>query len=380
MDSSSPQRIGVYAPEWSVSANHLEGEEKPRMKITRVGIDIAKSVFHVHATDRHDRPQWRAKLKRSEWLEVLCNRLAPGADVGMEACASAHHWGRELQKRGFRVKLIAAQFVKPYVKSNKNDRVDAEAICEAMSRPGMRFVAVKSVPQQDRQAAHRIREELIGQRTAKANQIRGLVGEYGLVAPVGIRQLRRALSGWLEDAENGLSDEFRVLLADLAVDLRHLDDRIADLDEWMLQSVRNDPIAQRLLKVRGVGPLTASALAGALGDGRAFSKGRDFAASLGLTPRQHSTGGRDRLLGISKRGDGYLRKLLVHGARAVIRHAKNRDDALSQWIKALTARKHVNVVTVALANKTARLAWAIVHDDTTYDPTLAARRQGARSP
>jgi transposase len=196
---------------------------------------------------------------------------------------------------------------------------------------------------------------------------------------VGIRQLRRALSGWLEDAENGLSDEFRVLLADLAVDLRHLDDRIADLDEWMLQSVRNDPIAQRLLKVRGVGPLTASALAGALGDGRAFSKGRDFAASLGLTPRQHSTGGRDRLLGISKRGDGYLRKLLVHGARAVIRHAKNRDDALSQWIKALTARKHVNVVTVALANKTARLAWAIVHDDTTYDPTLAARRQGAQS-
>lgn len=348
------------------------------MKITRAGVDIAKSVFHIHAVDRHDRPQWQAKLKRSEWLEALCNRIAPGAEVGMEACASAHHWGRELQKRGFRVKLIAAQFVKPYVKSNKNDRVDAEAICEAMGRPGMRFVAVKSVPQQDRQAAHRVREELIRQRTAKANQIRGLVGEYGLVAPVGIGHLRRALSGWLEDAENGLSDEFRVLLADLAADLRRLDGRIADLDEWIVQCVQKDPIAQRLMKLRGIGPLTASALSGTLGDGRAFSKGRDFAASLGLTPRQHSTGGKDRLLGITKRGDGYLRKLLVHGARAVIRHAKNRDDALSHWIKTLTARKHANVVAVALANKTARLAWAIVHADTSYDPTLAARRQGVQ--
>lgn len=349
------------------------------MKITRTGIDIAKSVFHIYAVDRRDRPQWQAKLKRGEWLQALCDRLAPGAEVGMEACASAHHWSRELQKRGFRVKLIAAQFVKPYVKSNKNDRVDAEAICEAMGRPGMRFVSTKSVAQQDRQAAHRIREEVIGQRTAKANQIRGLVGEYGVVAPVGIGHLRRALPRWLEDAENGLTDEFRVLLADLAEDLRQLDDRIVDLDEWIAQTVRKDPVAQRLMKLRGIGPLTASALAGALGDGRAFSKGRDFAASLGLTPRQHSTGGKDRLLGISKRGDGYLRKILVHGARAVIHHAKNRDDAVSQWIKALTARKHANVVAVALANKTARLAWAIVHDDTDYDPTRAARRQGLQS-
>ena len=195
------------------------------MKITRVGVDIAKSVFHFYAVDRHDQRQWEGKLKRNEWLEVLCDRLAPGAEVGMEACASSHHWGRELQKRGYRVKLIAAQFVKPYVKSNKNDRVDAEAICEAMGRPGMRFVAVKSVAQQDRQAAHRIREELIGQRTAKANQIRGLVGEYGLIAPVGIQHLRRALPRWLEDAENGLTNEFRELLFDLAEDLRQLDAR-----------------------------------------------------------------------------------------------------------------------------------------------------------
>lgn len=347
------------------------------MKITRAGVDIAKSVFHVHAVDRHDRPQWQAKLKRNRWLDALCEHLAPGAEVGMEACASAHHWGRELQKRGFRVVLIAAQFVKPYVKSNKNDRADAEAICEAMGRPGMRFVAVKSVAQQDRQAAHRVREELIGQRTAKANQIRGLTGEYGLVAPVGIQQLRRALPWWLEDAENGLTGEFRDLLAGLAADLRQLDDRITSLDEWIAQCVRRDPTAQRLMELRGVGPLTASALSGALGDGSAFSKGRDFAASIGLTPRQHSTGGKDRLLGISKRGDGYLRKLLVHGARSVIRHAKNRDDALSQWLNELTARKHVNVVTVALANKTARIAWAIAHEDTAYDPTLTAGRNAA---
>jgi transposase len=342
------------------------------MNITRVGVDIAKAVFHVHGADRHDQIQWQAKLKRNQWLDALCERVAPGAEIGMEACASAHHWGRELQKRGYTVKLIAAQFVKPYVKSNKNDRVDAEAICEAMGRPGMRFVAVKTVEQQDIQAAHRIRDELVGQRTAKANQIRGLIGEYGIIAPVGINKLRLALPQWLEDAENGLTDEFRALLADLADDLRHLDCRITELDDRIAKTVKADPVARRLLELRGVGPLTASALSGALGDGNAFTKGRDFAASLGLTPRQHSTGGKDRLLGISKRGDSYLRKLLVHGARSVIRFAKDRDDGLSQWLNKLVARKHVNVATVALANKTARIAWAIVHNDASYDPTLAA--------
>lgn len=343
------------------------------MKLSRAGVDIAKSVFHVHAVDGRDNPKWQAKLKRDLWLDALCARLAPGAEVGMEACASAHHWARKLQQKGFHVKLIGAQFVKPYVKSNKNDRVDAEAICEAMGRPGMRFVAVKSVAQQDLQAAHRIREELVVQRTAKANQIRGLIGEYGIVAPLGIHQLRHVLPKWLEDAENGLTEDFRQLLADLAEDLRYLDDRIVSLDESIERSVRTDPIARRLLELRGVGPLTASALAGAIGDGKGFAKGRDFAASLGLTPRQHSTGGKDRLLGISKRGDAYLRKLLIHGARAVLRHAKVRDDGLNQWLHALLERKHPNVVCVALANKTARIAWAIVRNNTGYNPELAVR-------
>jgi len=314
-------------------------------------VDIAKSVFHVHGVDRHHQVQWQGKYPREKWLDALSKRVPAGAEIGMEACASSHHWARELQQRGYRVRLIAAQFVKPYVKSNKNDRVDAEATCEAMSRPSMRFVAVKTAPQQDIQAAHRIREELVGQRTAKANQIRGLVGEYGLVAPTGVQQLRCALPRWLEDVENGLSDAFRALLAGLAEDL-HLDDRIAILDGRIALSVKDDPVAQRLLALRGIGPLTASALSGALGDGRAFRRGRDFAASLGLTPRQHSTGGRDRLLGISKRGDSYVRKLLVHGA--------------------LAARKHINVAIVALANKTARVAWAVTRHETTYDPILAA--------
>ncbi|MDR5902465.1 IS110 family transposase [Halomonas icarae] len=342
------------------------------MNITRVGVDIAKSVFHVHGVDRHDQVQWRGKYSRDKWLDAIVNRVPAGAVIGMEACASAHHWGRELQARGYHVTLIAAQFVKPYVKSNKNDRVDAEAICEAMGRPSMRFVTVKSVAQQDVQAAHRIRSELVHQRTAKANQIRGLVGEYGLVAPVGIGQLRAALPRWLEDAENGLTDDFRVLLADLAEDLRYLSDRIATVTERIEHHAQTDPVAKRLLSLRGVGTLTASALAGALGDAQAFKRGRDFAASLGLTPRQHSTGGRDRLLGISKRGDSYLRTLLVHGARAVLRCSDGKEDNLSHWVRKLAERKHANVAIVALANKTARIAWAITRHDSDYDPELAA--------
>ncbi|WP_193057449.1 IS110 family RNA-guided transposase [Halomonas citrativorans] len=342
------------------------------MNISRVGVDIAKSVFHVHGVDRHEQPQWRGKYTRAKWLDAVCRRVPQGAIIGMEACATAHYWARQLQARGYQVKLVAAQFVKPYVKTNKNDRADAEAICEALGRPTMRFVAIKSVEQQDAQATHRIREELISQRTAKANQIRGLVGEYGLIAPTGIQQLRRALPLWLEDASNGLSDHFRRLLAELANDLRYLDDRVEQLTTAIEKHANTDPVARRLMTLRGIGPITASALAGVLGDGTIYQRGRDFAASLGLTPRQHSTGGRERLLGISKRGNGYLRKLLVHGARSVLRYAVTQEDGLSQWIKRLAMRKHRNVAIVALANKTARMAWAITRHQVPYDPELAA--------
>lgn len=342
------------------------------MNIIRVGVDIAKSVFHVHGVDRNEKTVWQKKLKRCEWIDAIETCVKPGNEIAMEACAGAHHWARELQKRGYIVKLIAAQFVKPYVKSNKNDRADAAAICEAMSRPDMRFVAIKTVQQQDIQTMHRIRTELVGQRTAKSNQVRGLIGEYGIIAPIGIIQLRRAIPQWLEDVDNGLTMSFRSQLAQLYEDLRYLQDRVQELDDSINEAVKQDPVAQGLMVLRGVGPLTASALSGALGDAKGFKKGRDFAASLGLTPRQHSTGGKDRLLGISKRGDPYLRKLLVHGARAVIRHANKHDDSLSQWINALVARKHINVATVALANKTARIAWAVVHNDMNCDTSRMA--------
>ncbi len=257
-------------------------------KITRVGVDIAKSVFHVHAVDRDGRCVWQAKLRREAWIEAVCKRVPTGCEVAMEACGAAHHWGRVLQKRGYVVKLIAAQFVKPFVKSHKNDRVDAEAITEAMARPTMRFVAVKSAEQQDLQAVHRIRAELVKQRTAKANQIRGLVGEYGIVAPIGISQLRRAIPIWLDNLENGLSETFRVLLRELASDLISLDERVDAQDQRIATQAQQSDTAQRLMKLRGVGPLGATALVVALGSGSSYARGRDFAASLGLVPHQHS--------------------------------------------------------------------------------------------
>lgn len=342
------------------------------MEIIRVGVDLAKQVFQVHGVDAEEQPVWRGSYKRAKWLVEIVKRVEPGTEIGMEACAGAHHWARRLQAHGYRVKLMAPQFVKPYVKSNKTDRNDAAAICEAMSRPSMRFVEVKRVEQQDIQAVHRVRTELVAQRTSKANQIRGLVGEYGLVAPVSLGALRRTLPEWLEDAENGLSARFRRLLAGLADDLRLLDVRITELDDEIASIADSDPAVQRLLELRGVGPVTATALVAALGTGQAFRRGRDFSVSLGLTPKQHSSGGKERLLGISKRGDAYLRQLLVHGARAVIRTAADKDDSLSRWLQKLLARRHSNVVAVALASKTARMAWALLHYDTAYQPSRAA--------
>jgi len=342
------------------------------MKLTRIGVDIAKQVFQLHGTDRLEQVIWRRRLPRERWLQALCDAAEPGCEIGMEACGGAHHWARQLQALGYRVKLIAPQFVKPYVKSNKNDANDAEAICEAMSRPSMRFVSVKTVPQQDIQAMHRIRSGWIEQRTAKGNQIRGLVAEYGLVAPKELSSLRRAIPCWLEEADNGLSASFRQLLDGLGGDLRVADERIGELDRMIAAVAKADPDALRLQHLRGVGPLVATALIAAVGDAKQFANGRQMAASLGLTPRQHSSGGKERLLGISKRGDPYMRGLLVHGARSALRTAPNKDDPLSQWVVRLSQRAHPNVACVALANKTARLAWALLRHKRSYQPTLAA--------
>src|SRR5271155_5075654 len=342
------------------------------MKLIRVGVDLAKSVFQVHGVDRSEKATWRRKLSRGEWIKAVQQNVPLEAEIGMEACGSAHHWARQLRALGYSVKLIAPQFVKPYVKSNKNDATDAEAICEAMSRPGMRFVSVKTVDQQDVQAAHRIRSELMDQRKAKVNQIRGLTAEYGLVAPREILHLRRAIPLWLEDQENGLSPRFRKLLTGLWDDLRALDSRVVELDQEITTIAASDPVAKRLQQLRGVGPLIATALLATVGDASQFRNGRQMAASLGLTPKQNSSGGKERLLGISKRGDCYVRSVLIHGARSMIHSAKTKTDPLSSWVLRIAATRHPNVAAVALANKTARIAWAMIRHETDYRPELAA--------
>ena len=342
------------------------------MKLIRIGVDLPKNVFQLHGVDRHEKAVFKRRLKRDHWLRAVFDHAEPGCEIGMEACGGAHHWARVLQARGYTVRLIPAQFVKPYVKSNKNDANDAEAICEAMSRPNMRFVAIKSVEQQDIQATHRVRAECMAHRTAKGNQIRGLVTEYGLVAPQQTAALRAAIPCWLEDAENGLTSRFRALLHGLWEDLLHLDERVAALDADIGLIARTDPMAKRLQQLRGVGPLIATALIASVGTGEQYAKGRQMAAALGLTPRQHSSGGKDRLLGISKRGDAYLRSLLIHGARATIWHAKNKDDRLSRWVMGISKRRHPNVAAVALANKTVRMAWAMMRNEADYDPDYAA--------
>jgi len=343
------------------------------MKLSRVGIDLAKNVYQLHGVDRSGKTVWKRRLKRHQWLKVLLDKTEPGCVIGMEACASAHHWGRELQSRGYTVKLIPPQFVKPYIKSNKNDAKDAEAICEAMSRPNMRFVTVKNVEQQDIQATHRIRAELITQRTAKANQIRGLVAEYGLVAPKHMSSLRAAIPCWLEDAENGLTADFRSLLHGVWNDLLGLDDRVCEMDKLIKRLAENHEECVRLQQLRGVGPMISTAMIATVGDARQYHKSRQMAAAIGITPKQHSSGDRDRLLGISKRGDVYLRTLMIHGARSVVANAKHKDDRLSRWVTAIATKRHPNVAAVALANKTARMAWAMLRNETDYDPDFAIR-------
>ncbi|MGB5470503.1 MAG: IS110 family transposase [Woeseiaceae bacterium] len=341
------------------------------MKLSRVGVDLAKNVYQLHGVDRSGKTVWKRRLRRGQWLQALMDKVEPGCVIGMEACTGAHHWARELQSQGYEVRLIAPQFVKPYVKSNKNDANDAEAICEAISRPQMRFVTVKSVEQQDIQATHRVRTELKDHRNAKANQIRGLVAEYGLVAPQTLLALRKALPCWLEDAENGLTDNFRSLLHGLWDDLLTLEERLKELDKEIERIARSNLVAMRLQQLRGVGPIVATALVATVGDGAQYKKGRQMAAALGLTPRQFSSGDKHRLYGISKRGDVYLRTQMIHGARAVVSQAKHRDDPLSRWVTDIAKRRHPNVAAVALANKTARMAWAMLQDDTDYDPALA---------
>ena len=333
-------------------------------KVRTVGLDLAKSVLHVVCCDARGKVVRRRMLKRGQVLGFFA-KLEPCC-VAMEACAGAHYWGRELEALGFEVKLIPAQYVKAFVRGNKNDYNDALAIAEAAARPQMRFAALKSAAQQDLQALHRLRQGCVASRTGLGNRLRGLVGEYGLVAPKGLAALRRRLPEWLEDGDNGLSALFRRLLAQGYAQLQALDAEIAFYDAELTRHSRQDEACQRLQTIPGFGPVVASVFHSRIGQGEAYRRGRDVSASLGLVPRQHSSGGKDTLLGISKRGDGYLRSLLVHGARAVVHRAEHKTDRLSRWINRLRAERGYNKAVVALANKLARIGWAVLARNTVY--------------
>ena len=333
-------------------------------KITRMGIDLGKNTFHLCAMDRAGHVVLEKRFTRGGLAKFL--RAQAPCVVGMEACAGAHHWARTLRAMGYDARLMSAQFVKAYVKSNKNDWRDAEALCEAVSRATMRYVPVKTVEQQSIQHLHRARSMVVGQRTALAHQMRGFLFEYGVVVAQGIGTLRRRVPELIEDADNGLPLAMRELLASEREELAHLDERVKQFDAPLDALVREDEACRRLQTIPGVGPKVASALVAAAGDGRAFGSGREFAAWLGLTPRQRSTGGRTVLGGISKRGDRYLRALLVHGARAALRVAPKREDRRSRWAVSVHGRRGANIAAVALANKTARTAWALLTREQSY--------------
>ena len=322
-----------------------------------VGIDLAKSTFHVHGENSQGEVVFRKRLSREKLAEFMAN--LPPCLVGMEACGGSHFLARKFQEFGHEVKMMAPQFVKPYVKSNKNDKVDAEAICEAVQRPNMRFVPIKSVEQQDMQSLHRARSLAVGNRTALINQIRGLLMENGIVLPRGAGNVRSNLPEILE-MKTVLTEEMRELLTHLRDDLVHLDERILRYKVKIEATSRQHAACILLETIPGIGPLIATALVAAVGDVSVFKNGREMAAWLGLVPRQHSTGGKERLLGISKRGDTYLRMLLIHGARAALRVAGKKDDRRSHWLMDLKSRRGENIATVALANKNVRTAWAML--------------------
>jgi transposase len=328
------------------------------MSIVRMGIDLSKNTFHVHAVDIEERVVVQRMMSRAQLRHFLA--MTPPCAVATESCGSASHWARYAKQCGHLPKIVASQFVKPYVKSNKNDFNDAAAICEAASRPSMRFVPTKSIEQQDIQALHRVRTRRVAERTALGNQIRGLLLEYGVPIGLSLVTLRQRLPAVLEDEQNELTPRARSLFRELYDELLDLEGKIAYVERKINQIFKASEPCQRLAKIQGVGPLTSTALVAAVGDARVFKNGRHMAAWLGLVPRQQSTGGKARLLGISKRGDRYLRTLLIHGARSALRVMGRKSDRRSRWAIDVERRRGANIATVALANKTARIAWAML--------------------
>jgi transposase len=334
------------------------------MNIASIGIDLGKTTFHLVALDDHGNIIIRKKFSRKQLLAYTAN--LPSSLVGIEACSGAHFIGARLRDQDHQVRLIPAQFVKPFVKSNKNDFIDAEAIAEAVSRQNMRFVPIKTDDQLDLQALHRVRDRLVHRRTAVINQIRGFLLERGITFAKGPANLRNRMPDIVEDADANLTPRMRTLLDRLWQEWKQLESGIETASDEIEQIASEDEACQRLRQIPGVGPLVSTATVAAIGNGAAFRKGREFAAWLGLVPRQYSTGGKARLYGISKRGNTYLRRMFIHGARAVLMRVKYDTAGLGQWVHQLEARTTRNKVIVAVANKLARIAWAVLFKGEAY--------------
>jgi transposase len=337
------------------------------MQIAVLGIDLGKNICSAAGLDGAGHVVLRRRMHRDNVVR-LASEL-PTCVVAMEACCGAHHLGRLLNGMGHQVRLMSPEYVRPYVKAHKNDDRDAEAIAEAATRPTMRFVELKSAEQLDMQSLHRVRDRLVGERTALINQVRALLMERGIVAPQGRRKFEQQLAVILESNDVRLSPRIQSLIVDMRAEWTALDRRITAFDDEFASQAKSDDVARRLASIPGIGVLNATALAAAVGNAATFARGRDLAAWLGLVPRQMTTGGRPHLLGISKRGNKYLRKLLVHGARAALPSLSASATPLGRWLSSLSQRAHRNTVTVALANKLARIVWAVLRHGGTYNAT-----------
>lgn len=330
-----------------------------------LGVDLGKNSCSVVGLDAAGNVLMRRRVRR-EGIVALAAKL-PGCVVAMEACCGAHHLGRLLAAQGHEIRLMSPEYVRPYVKAQKNDDRDAEAIAEAATRPTMRFVALKTEAQLDVQVLHRVRDRMVGQRTSLMNQIRSILLERGIVVPQGRRSLLDALQALSSELDgNGVGVRVRILLDDMLGQWRGLDMRIKVLDDEFAEMARNDPATRRLATIPGIGVMNATALVAAIGNGQTFSRGRDLSAWLGLVPRQATTGGKPRLLGITKRGSKYLRKLIIQGARAALPSLAKTPTQLGAWLRGMLARAHGNKVVVALASKLARIAWALLRDETGF--------------
>lgn len=336
------------------------------MNHTLIGLDLAKNIFHAVELNEHGKRCWRKKFSRTQLKRYFHNRAS--TKIAMEACGSSHYWARLLKQMGHSVELLPPRHVKAYLRGQKNDYNDAQAIAEASCHGAIRPVPVKTIAQQDEQAFHRMRSQCVSQRTRVVNQIRGLLSEYGIVIAQGINPVRRAIPEILEDAENGLNPLFRALLYRSSQRLATLDEELDWFDEQLRHQAKQDDVCQRLQDIPGFGPLVSSAVKCWMGDGHQFRRGRDASAALGIVPRQHSSGGKNILLGISKRGDGYTRTQVINGARSVVIHAKNKSDVLSCWINRLVETRGFNKAVVAVANKSIRIAWVIIARSERYQP------------